>query len=49
MLNVKLPLDRVGTPDDRASVALFPAWPRAAYATGHSVLVDGGPSLLSVH
>jgi 3-oxoacyl-[acyl-carrier protein] reductase len=37
-----IPLGRMGTPDDIASVALFLASERARYMTGHTVAVDGG-------
>lgn len=42
-----VPLQRVGTVEDIAGVALFLASPLAAYMTGQSILVDGGISLVS--
>ena len=47
MMNAKLPLGRLGTPDDMAGVALFLASPLAAYVTGQSIPADGGLGLLS--
>lgn len=38
----KIPLHRMGVPDDIANVALFLASSAAAYMTGASVVVDGG-------
>ncbi|MBF8298971.1 MAG: dehydrogenase [Dehalococcoidia bacterium] len=38
----KIPLGRMGDPDDIARVALFLASPAAAYMTGSTVVVDGG-------
>ncbi len=38
----KIPLRRVGTPDDVAHAVLYLASPQAAYVTGHMLLVDGG-------
>ncbi len=38
----KIPLGRMGTPDDIARVALFLVSPAAAYMTGSTVVVDGG-------
>jgi NAD(P)-dependent dehydrogenase (short-subunit alcohol dehydrogenase family) len=40
--NAAVPLGRVGTPNDIASVALFLASDRAGYVTGQEILVDGG-------
>ncbi|MBV9328612.1 MAG: SDR family oxidoreductase [Chloroflexi bacterium] len=37
-----IPLGRMGTPDDIASVAVFLASDQARYMTGHTVAVDGG-------
>ncbi|MBP7065992.1 SDR family NAD(P)-dependent oxidoreductase [Ferrovibrio sp.] len=42
----RLPLGRIGTPEDIAGVALFLASPLAGYVTGQSLLVDGGLTLL---
>lgn len=38
----RIPLKRVGTPDDVAHAVLYLASPGAAYVTGHMLLVDGG-------
>lgn len=38
----RIPLNRVGTPQDIAGVALFLASPLAAYVVGHTIPVDGG-------
>lgn len=38
----KIPLNRLGKPDDIAGAALFLASPAAAYITGHVLVVDGG-------
>jgi 3alpha(or 20beta)-hydroxysteroid dehydrogenase len=38
----KLPLQRIGTPDDVAKLALFLASDDAAYSTGSEFIVDGG-------
>ena len=38
----RIPLRRMGTPDDIATVAVFLASPAAGYMTGETVLVDGG-------
>lgn len=38
----KIPLGRLGTPQDMAGVALFLASPLAAYVVGQTILVDGG-------
>lgn len=43
----RLPLGRVGTPEDIAGAVLFLASPLAGYVTGQSILVDGGMTLLS--
>jgi len=37
-----IPMGRVGTPEDIASVAVFLASDEARYMTGHTVAVDGG-------
>jgi NAD(P)-dependent dehydrogenase (short-subunit alcohol dehydrogenase family) len=37
-----LPLRRLGEPDDIAQAALFLASDRAAWITGHTLVVDGG-------
>jgi NAD(P)-dependent dehydrogenase (short-subunit alcohol dehydrogenase family) len=44
-LNARIPLGRVGTPDDIATVVTFLASPAAGYVTGENVLVDGGIQL----
>jgi 2-deoxy-D-gluconate 3-dehydrogenase len=38
----KIPLGRMGNPDDIAKVAVFLASPAAGYMTGENVLVEGG-------
>lgn len=38
----KIPLGRLGTPEDMAGAALFLASPLAAYVLGQTLLVDGG-------
>jgi 3-oxoacyl-[acyl-carrier protein] reductase len=38
----RIPMGRLGTPQDMAGVALFLASPLAAYVIGHTVPVDGG-------
>ena len=38
----RIPLGRMGAPDDIATVAVFLASPAAGYMTGETVLVDGG-------
>jgi 3-oxoacyl-[acyl-carrier protein] reductase len=40
----KIPLDRLGQPEDVARVVAFLASDRAAYITAESILVDGGRS-----
>jgi NAD(P)-dependent dehydrogenase (short-subunit alcohol dehydrogenase family) len=44
-LTAKIPLGRLGTPDDIAPFITFLATPEAAYATGAYFLVDGGLSV----
>lgn len=41
----RIPLARMGTPQDMAGAALFLASPLASYITGQSLIVDGGLSL----
>lgn len=41
----RIPLRRVGTPEDMAGVALFLASPLSAYITGQTLVVDGGLTL----
>ena len=41
----KIPLRRMGTPEDMAGAALFLASPLAAYVTGQTLVVDGGLTL----
>ncbi len=38
----KIPLNRIGTPEDCAGAAVFLASDAAAYITGHILVVDGG-------
>jgi NAD(P)-dependent dehydrogenase (short-subunit alcohol dehydrogenase family) len=38
----RIPLRRVGTPEDVAGAVVYLASPAAAYVTGHMLLVDGG-------
>lgn len=38
----RIPLGRLGTPQDMAGVALFLASPLAAYVVGQTIIVDGG-------
>lgn len=38
----RVPLGRLGTPEDMAGVALFLASPLAAYVIGQTIVVDGG-------
>jgi 3-oxoacyl-[acyl-carrier protein] reductase len=41
----RIPLQRLGTPEDMAGAALFLASPLAAYVLGHTLVVDGGLTL----
>jgi len=41
----KIPLRRMGSPEDMAGAALFLASPLAAYITGQTLVVDGGLTL----
>jgi 3-oxoacyl-[acyl-carrier protein] reductase len=41
-LKARIPLARLGDPDDVASLARFLAGPQAAYITGQVIAVDGG-------
>jgi NAD(P)-dependent dehydrogenase (short-subunit alcohol dehydrogenase family) len=38
----KVPMNRLGRPEEIASVALFLASKQAAYVTGNTIQVDGG-------
>ena len=41
-LNTKIPLGRIGSPNDVANTALFLASDEAGYITGQTIVVDGG-------
>lgn len=41
----RIPVRRLGTPEDMAGAALFLASPLAAYVCGHTLIVDGGMTL----
>lgn len=41
----KVPLKRLGTPEDVASLACFLAMPGSSYITGQSIVMDGGLSI----
>ena len=41
----RIPLRRLGTPEDMAGAALFLASSLSAYVTGHTLVVDGGLTL----
>ncbi|MDQ3158662.1 MAG: SDR family oxidoreductase [bacterium] len=41
----KIPMHRMGDPDEIGKVALFLASPMSSYMTGSQVLVDGGALL----
>jgi 3-oxoacyl-[acyl-carrier protein] reductase len=45
LIKKKIPMKRLGQPDDIARVAVFLAGPDAAYVTGQIITVDGGLSL----
>jgi NAD(P)-dependent dehydrogenase (short-subunit alcohol dehydrogenase family) len=38
----RIPMHRVGQPDDIAAVVLFLCSPEASYITGHTLVADGG-------
>jgi NAD(P)-dependent dehydrogenase (short-subunit alcohol dehydrogenase family) len=38
----RIPLGRVGQPDDIAAVVAFLCSPEASYITGHTLVADGG-------
>ena len=38
----RIPMGRVGQPDDVASAVLFLSSPEASYVTGHTLVIDGG-------
>lgn len=41
-INTKIPLGRIGSPNDVANTALFLASDEAGYITGQTIVVDGG-------
>ena len=41
----RIPMGRMGSPDDMAGAALYLASPLASYVTGQTLIVDGGLSL----
>jgi 3-oxoacyl-[acyl-carrier protein] reductase len=41
----RIPLGRIGRPEEVAAAALFLLSREAAYVTGHTLVVDGGISL----
>ncbi|HKE01367.1 MAG TPA: SDR family oxidoreductase, partial [Planctomycetota bacterium] len=41
-LKSRIPLGRIGRPEDVAQAVAFLASDRAAYITGHTLVVDGG-------
>ncbi|MEP1420647.1 MAG: SDR family oxidoreductase [Erythrobacter sp.] len=41
----RIPLRRLGSPEDMAGAALFLASPLSSYVTGHTLVVDGGLTL----
>ena len=45
----KIPLKRLGTPEDVAAAALFLASAGASFITGHSLVVDGGQTLVELY
>ena len=42
LVRAKIPLGRMGVPDDIAKVAVFLASSASDYITGSSIVVDGG-------
>lgn len=44
----KVPVDRLGTPDDIADAVLFLAAPASSFVTGQSLVVDGGQTLVEL-
>ena len=45
-LEANIPLDRAGTPEEVAGLAVYLASPAAAYITGSTMTIDGGLSLV---
>ncbi|GAA0717558.1 SDR family oxidoreductase [Dactylosporangium roseum] len=48
LLNAKLPLGRIGEPDDVAGVITFLAGPASRWMTGQTLVVDGGAQIRSL-
>jgi NAD(P)-dependent dehydrogenase (short-subunit alcohol dehydrogenase family) len=44
--SANIPIGRKGTPEDIAHAVLYLASPMSAYVTGHTVVVDGGWTLV---
>ena len=45
MLEVKVPLKRIGTPEEIANAVVFVSSPRASFISGASINVDGGQTI----
>ena len=46
MVNAKTPLGRWGEPDEIAAAILFLSSSAASFVTGHTLVVDGGYSII---